>query len=85
MEQNPFEPLKNRTEMSIGEWVITLIITGIPFIGFIMLIVWAVDKNTPVSKGNYAKAALIVYAITVVITFIVMGIIGFGFLSSSQF
>ncbi|WP_200975864.1 hypothetical protein [Echinicola sp. 20G] len=70
--------------ISVGDWIITLIVTSIPFIGFIMLIVWAVDKNTPESKANYAKAALIVYAIAVVLTFLFISLVGFSFFSSGH-
>ncbi|GGF49490.1 hypothetical protein [Echinicola rosea] len=71
--------------MSVGDWIITLLISGLPVVGFIMLIVWAVDKSTPTTKSNYAKAALILYAITVALTFLFIGVIGFSFLSYENF
>ena len=71
--------------MTVGDWIITLLISSIPNVGFIMLIVWAVDKTTPTTKANYAKAALILYAISVVLTVLFIGVIGFSFLSLENF
>ncbi|UCS95278.1 hypothetical protein KZP23_09830 [Echinicola marina] len=62
--------------VSTGDWIITLIISGIPFLGFIMLLVWAFDKSTPISKANYAKAALILWAIGIAFVILFVGIIG---------
>lgn len=70
--------------VSVGDWIITLIVTSIPVIGFIMLIVWAVDTSTPKSKSNYAKAALIVYAIVIVFSFLLVSVIGFGILTGGR-
>ena len=51
--------------MSVGDWIITMIVTAIPVIGFIMLFVWAFGSGTNLSKQNWAKAALIFFAIAV--------------------
>ncbi|WP_215223288.1 hypothetical protein [Echinicola shivajiensis] len=64
--------------VSTGDWIITLIISGIPFLGFIMLLVWAFDKSTPISKANYAKAALILWAIGIAFVILLVAIIGFS-------
>lgn len=59
--------------ISIGEWIITLILTAIPLVGFIMLLVWAFGSNTPPSKANWAKAALIMMVIGIILWFLVIG------------
>jgi len=53
--------------VSIGEWVITYIITAIPLVGFIMLLVWAFGSDAKTSKKNWAIAALIMAVIGAVI------------------
>ncbi len=73
------EPLKNET-MSVGDWVLTLIITAIPLIGIIMLFVWSFGGNTPKVKSNWAKATLIIALIAIVLSFIFAGIIGSVFM-----
>ena len=50
---------KNQSTVSIGDWIITLIILCIPLVNLIMLFVWAFGSSTPVSKANWAKAQLI--------------------------
>ena len=36
----------NYTPMTIGDWIITFIITYIPLVGFIMLFVWEFGDDT---------------------------------------
>ena len=61
------------TPISIGEWVITIIIIAIPIVGFIMLFVWGFGSNTQPSKANWAKATLIMIGISIVLSFLFLG------------
>ncbi len=45
--------------MSIGEWMLTLLITAIPIVGIAMLFVWGFGSQTNPTKANFAKASLI--------------------------
>jgi hypothetical protein len=74
-----FPPEYQKPPQSLGDWIINVLITKIPLIGFIMLIVLAVDKNTELNKANWAKAELIVTLIALVIGLLIMAIVGFGF------
>lgn len=56
---------QSKSVLSIQDWVITLIISAIPMIGFIMLFVWGFGSGINENKANFAKAALIVYAIMI--------------------
>ena len=71
----------NNQPVSVGDWVITYIITLIPLVGFIMLFVWAFGSNTKTSKANWAKAALILFAIGVVLSILISVIFGVGIIS----
>ena len=53
--------------MSVGDWIITFIVTEIPLVGFILLFVWAFGSDTNLSKKNWAKALLIFYVILIVL------------------
>jgi len=55
--------------MSIGEWFVTLLISGIPLIGLIMLFVWGFGSNPNTVKANWAKATLIWYGIAIILFF----------------
>lgn len=61
--------------ISLGDWIITLLITAIPLVGFIMLLIWAFGGNAPKSKANWAKANLIFMLVAIVLVFIFWGTI----------
>ncbi len=58
----PF-PQVNNQPVSMGDWVVTLLVAAIPLVGFIMYFVWAFSGGTPESKKNWARAVLIWMAI----------------------
>ena len=61
------------TDMSVGSWIGTLILSAIPIVGFICLIVWAVK--------NWASAQFILTLIVVAFTILVYAITGGAFLA----
>ena len=65
-----------KSVISTKDWVITLIIAAIPLVGFIMLFVWGFGSGTNENKANFAKAALIVYAIMIGIYMLFMLVFG---------
>ncbi|MBB6327172.1 amino acid transporter [Algoriphagus iocasae] len=71
-------PEFKKPPMTLGDWIISVIIKRLPLIGFIMLIVWAVDSNTDPDKAKWAKAELIVKLIIFASVMIFIAIIGFG-------
>jgi hypothetical protein len=61
--------------LSTKDWIITLLITYIPIVGFIMLFVWAFGSQENPNKANWAKATLIWMAIVIVCVFLFWGAI----------
>jgi hypothetical protein len=61
--------------MSIGDWIVTFIVTYIPLVGFIMLFVWAFGDGTHPSKKTWAQATLIMMVIVIVLMIIFFGVI----------
>jgi len=59
--------------VSLGDWVITLLLSFIPLVGFIMLFVWAFSSSTPPSKANWAKATLVFFLVFTVLGFLFAG------------
>jgi len=45
--------------MSVKDWIITILITIIPLVGFVMLFVWGFSSGQNPNKSNWAKATLI--------------------------
>ncbi len=52
-------------EMTVGEWVLTIFLSGLGVIGLVLLFVWGFGNDTPTAKKNYARAMLIWQAIAV--------------------
>jgi membrane protein YdbS with pleckstrin-like domain len=62
--------------MSVKDWIITLIVAAIPLVGIIMLFVWAFSANENPNRQNYAKAALLLAAIIIALSFLFMALFG---------
>ncbi|WP_391206258.1 hypothetical protein [Psychrobacillus sp. L4] len=56
---------KTASEMSVGEWLITMLIMIIPIVNIVMLFVWGFGNADP--RRNYARASLIWMAISIVL------------------
>lgn len=63
--------------MTLGDWMITLLILAIPVVNIVMAFVWGFGGNAPKSKQNFCRAVLIYYAIA----FAFSMLFGFGFVS----
>jgi phosphoglycerol transferase MdoB-like AlkP superfamily enzyme len=58
--------------ISLGEWIITLIVLAIPLIGLIMMLVWAFSSSTNPSKQNFCRASLL-FAVIAIVLFLLFG------------
>lgn len=57
------------TDMSVGAWLGTLILSGIPIVGLICLIVWAVSSSPDKrSRKNWAIAQFIIVFFVLIVT-----------------
>lgn len=65
--------------ISVKEWVLTLLVMSIPFVGLIMTIVWAFSSGTNISRRNYCIARLIMAAVVAVLIILFYLSIGFLF------
>lgn len=68
--QDYVQPVQEET-ITLGSWMVTLLLSMIPCVNLIMLFVWAFGGNGPVSKSNWAKAQLIFMLISVVLSLII--------------
>jgi hypothetical protein len=81
----PYMPFQNQAnEVSLGEWMVTILLSAIPFVNLIMLFVWAFGSNTNPSKANWAKATLIWIAIGIVLAILFVVVIGTAIFSGMQ-
>lgn len=70
--------------VSVKEWLITNLIMMIPLVNIVMMLVWAFGSNTNPNKANYFKAALILFAILMVI-YLVLAVVIFGSIAANQY
>lgn len=63
-----YDELPEYPDESVGSWMLTLFVCGIPVIGVIYLLVLAFGSGAAPSKRNFARAALIWALIALVVT-----------------
>ncbi|MBQ3390499.1 MAG: zinc ribbon domain-containing protein [Firmicutes bacterium] len=69
-------------EMTVGNWIVTLLITCIPIAGFIMLIVWAVGGSPKFpARRNWAIAQFVIMAVFIALGIVLTAIAGFSLAS----
>ncbi len=65
----PQQSISSMQNMTIGDWLVTFLITLIPLGGLVALILWSTDTDNKVRK-NWAIASLIYQGILLVLFFI---------------
>lgn len=76
MPQKQLDP----SPLSMGEWLLTLIVGVIPCAGLILYIIWAFSNSGNLNRRNYCRASLILQVISyvLVIFFVIIAAIGGG-------
>lgn len=64
---------EDATPLSIGNYIVMMIVGSIPVVGLIMMLVWAFSRNTNKNRQNYARALLIMMLIALVLGIIFGG------------
>lgn len=75
------QPPRDENPVSLGDWIVTMIIGVIPCIGLIVYIVWAFSSTINVSKRNYCRATLILMIVGGVLWFLFFTIFGISFMT----
>jgi len=58
---------KEEMPVSTGDWILTLLVLGIPILNIVLYIYWALSDSTAPSKKNYCKACILLFFIAVVL------------------
>lgn len=61
--------------LGMGSYIGMILLSGIPMVGFILLLVWAFSSNENPNKKNYARAVLLLTVISSVLFVIIYVII----------
>ncbi|MBQ5560359.1 MAG: hypothetical protein IIT46_11395 [Lachnospiraceae bacterium] len=65
--------------VSVGDWMVTMLVLGLPCVNIIMLLVWAFGNGVKESKRNYCRANLI-WVLIIIAFYIILGIVGVSLL-----
>ncbi|MGK0465854.1 hypothetical protein [Clostridium sp.] len=57
----------NEIPMTVGQWLVTMLVMGIPIVGFVLAIIWATGHDVNRSKKTFCQASLIFGAIILVL------------------
>ena len=68
-------------ELSLGQWLLTLLLLAIPVVNLVVLCIWAFGGDNP--RKKFSQAYLIWVAISIVIG-IIFALISFFFFSSIE-
>lgn len=66
----------DKTPMTMGEWLLTILALMIPCAGIILYFVWAFGSHGNINRRNYCRASLIVTGIVILIYIVVIVIFG---------
>lgn len=75
-QQPVYQAPVNDETVSVGDWMLTMLILCVPCVNIIMMFVWAFSGGTPKSKSNFFKAYLIFAAIGIGIGLLISIIAG---------
>jgi hypothetical protein len=73
MDNNFKQSMGFEPPVSVGEWMLTMLVCVIPVVNIVMLFVWAFGSNTNASKANWAKASLIWMLIGLIFAILFIG------------
>ena len=63
--------MENNNNVSVGNWLLTMLLMCIPIVNIVMLFVWAFGGGAEKSKSNWAKAQLIWMLIMIILSIVI--------------
>jgi len=80
MQENLVNKEGEAPVISVKDWLITLVIAAIPIVGLIFLFLWGFGSDSNPNKANWAKGALLFYAIIIAL-YVIFFVLIFGSLA----
>lgn len=62
--------------LSVGDYILMMILFSLPIIGLVLMLYWSFGSQVAANRKNFARAYLIFYAISLVLSLVMMGMIG---------
>lgn len=77
-----YEQGMDTSPMSMGDWLLTILVSMIPCAGLVLYIVWAFGKTGNINRRNFCRANLIIMACVFVLYLILMLVFGVAFFAA---
>ncbi len=62
--------------LSVGDYILMMVLFSLPIAGLVLMLYWSFSSAVGPNRKNFARAYLIFYCISLVLSFIMMGIMG---------
>ena len=59
-------------ELSVGDWILTLIVLAVPLVNVVMYLYWAFSGSAHPTRRNFSRASLVLFAIGVAFYLVVL-------------
>lgn len=73
--QTPAPVTDDSAPLSTGQFILMMLISAIPMVGFIMQLVWAFGGTANINRRNYARAVLILSLVGIVLAILFSGML----------
>ena len=71
-------------ELSVGDWILTLIVLGIPLVNVVMYLYWAFSSSVHPTRRNFSRASMVLFVVGAVLYVVLVFLIGVGTASMSS-
>ena len=70
--------------MTVGDWMLTLLVLAISLVNLIMYLVWALSSSGNLNRRNFCRASIYWFLIILGLYVLSMALIGFAYVVTSS-
>lgn len=70
--------------MTVGDWMLTILVLAIPVVNLIMYLVWALSSSGNINRRNFCRASIYWFLIILGIYIFFMALVGVASVATSS-
>ena len=70
--------------MTVGDWMLTLLVLAIPLVNLIMYLVWALSGSGNLNRRNFCRASIYWFLIILGIYVLILALVGLASIATSS-
>ena len=70
--------------MTVGDWMLTLLVLAIPLVNLIMYLVWALSGSGNLNRRNFCRASIYWFLIILGIYVLILALVGVASVATSS-